>query len=147
MKLSRYSDYALRVCIYLAARPERVVPISEILEVYRIPRSNVMKLATDLVGAGVLTSTRGRAGGLRLARGASEISVGEVVRRTEGLQPMVDCTTCILAGSCGLVCILAEARTAFFASLDAYSLADVVARSPGAFAHVLSTDDPSTNQP
>ncbi|MGH1412021.1 MAG: RrF2 family transcriptional regulator [Pelagimonas sp.] len=125
MKLTRYSDYALRVCLYLALHQDRLVSISEIVDTYAIPRGNVMKLATDLVGAGILTSVRGRSGGLRLSAPARDITVGQIVRHTEGNSAMVDCSSCILAPDCGLICILKEAQMAFFNSLDRYTLQQV----------------------
>ncbi|MDV7141237.1 Rrf2 family transcriptional regulator [Tropicimonas sp. TH_r6] len=133
MKLTRYSDYALRICLYLSSQTERLVPISEIVEAHEIPRSNVMKLAMDLVSAGFLESVRGRSGGLRLARAPAEILLGDILRRTEGEQPLVDCSECVLAPSCGLICILDSARRAFYDSLDAHSLGDVLARNPSAY--------------
>ena len=137
MKLTRYSDYALRVSLYLAVHPDRLVPISEIVEVYDLPRGNIMKLTTDLVSAGLVVSVRGRAGGIRLAHPPAEMTVGQIVRHTEGDKPMVDCSTCILAPECGLICMLQEAKHAFYGVLDGYTLAHVVDRSPKALAKLL----------
>ena len=131
MKLTRYSDYALRICIYLAVNRERLVSVGEITETYDLPRSNVMKLVTDLVNAGFLASVRGRAGGVRLAAAPDQITIGALVSFTEGVQPLVDCSNCIIAPKCGLICIMKEARGAFFAVLDAYSLQDVLSMEPG----------------
>jgi Rrf2 family nitric oxide-sensitive transcriptional repressor len=130
MKLTRYSDYALRISLYLAIHSDRLLTITEITTAYGLPHGNVMKLASDLVGAGILESVRGRGGGVRLARPAAEISVGEIVRHTEGPAPMVDCSSCILAPECGLICVLGEAKKAFFSVLDGYSLEDVVNKNP-----------------
>ena len=138
MKLTRYSDYALRVCLYLALHNDRLVSISEVVQAYDLPQGNIMKLTTDLVGSGLVESVRGRTGGIRLARPASEITVGQIVRRTEKDQPLVDCSTCILAPECGLICILNDAKQAFFQSLDAHTLAEVVKRSPTALSKLLS---------
>lgn len=130
MKLTRYSDYALRVSIYLAAHHGRVVSISEMTRAYALPRSNVMKLVMDLAGAGILETTRGRTGGVKLALPPTEITVGRIVRHTEGNQPLVDCGNCVLASGCGLICIMAEAKQAFFRVLEAYSLQDVIEKNP-----------------
>jgi Rrf2 family nitric oxide-sensitive transcriptional repressor len=138
MKLTRYSDYALRVCLYLAVHRDRLVSIQEVVDFYDLPKSNVMKLATDLVGAGILSAVRGRAGGLRLAVPAADITLGQIVRRTEGAQPMVDCSTCILTPSCGLICIMRDARAAFFAVLEQHSLQDVVDKSPKTLREMLT---------
>lgn len=132
MKLTRYSDYALRASLYLAINQTRLVQISEIVKVYGLPHGNIMKLTTDLVSAGFLVSVRGRSGGVRLARPPAEITVGQIVRHTEGDQPLVDCATCILAPECGLICIMKEAKQAFFHVLDGYTLEQVVARNPKA---------------
>lgn len=147
MKLTRYSDYALRVSLYLAITPDRVVPISEIVDVYGLPRGNVMKLATDLVGAGIFQSVRGRAGGLRLAGAAHEVTLGQIVRHTQGNQPLVKCSGCILAPDCGLICILAEAKQALFGVLDRYSLQDVVDRNPSVLNTLLSTPEADETAP
>ena len=141
MKLTRYSDYALRVCLYLALHSDRLVSIPEIVQAYDLPRGNIMKLTTDLVGAGLIESVRGRAGGIRLARPAAEITIGQIVRHTEKEQPMVDCSTCILAPDCGLICILNAARQAFFQALDGHTLAEVVTRSPHALSRLLAAFD------
>lgn len=139
MKLTRYSDYALRVSLYLAVHSQRLVAIPEIVDAYGLPRSNVMKLVTDLVGAGVFESVRGRSGGIRLAGDARDISVGRIVRHTEGDQPLVDCSGCVLSRGCGLICIMAEAKRAFFDVLERHSLQDVIDRNPQAL-NVLSPD-------
>ncbi len=137
MKLTRYSDYALRICLYLALNQDRLVSISEIAETYGIPRGNTMKLATDLVSVGILVSVRGRSGGLRLSGAAHSITVGQIVRHTEDHSAMVDCSSCILAPDCGLICVLKEAQVAFFQVLDSYSLQKVCDRSPEAFLQKL----------
>lgn len=141
MKLTRYSDYALRVSLYLAVNSDRLVPIHEIVDVYGLPKGNVMKLATDLVGAGILCSVRGRSGGIRLAAAAGDITIGQIVKRTEGNQPMVDCKTCILSPSCGLICIMQEAKSAFFKVLDGYSLQDVIDKTPDMLRDLLSPQE------
>ncbi|MCI5041503.1 MAG: Rrf2 family transcriptional regulator [Donghicola eburneus] len=132
MKLTRYSDYALRVSLYLAINQARLVQISEIVKVYGLPQGNIMKLTTDLVGAGFFESVRGRTGGIRLAISPSELTVGQIVRHTEGSQALVDCSSCILAPECGLICIMSEAKQAFFRVLDGYTLEQVIARNPKA---------------
>ena len=138
MKLTRYSDYALRISLYLAVRSDRLVTIPEIVEVYDLPKGNVMKLATDLVRVGVLESVRGRSGGLRLARAPEGLSVGEILRHTEGDTRLVDCSNCVLAGACGLVCVLNEAKQAFFKVLDGYTLQDVLDKQPAILDRFLS---------
>ena len=126
MKLKSYTDYALRVLMHLAARPDRLASISEIARTYRISHNHLMKVVHDLRKAGFLAAVRGRSGGVMLARPATEISVGDVVRQTEGSFDLVDCGSCVIAPACALTAALHEARRAFMAVLDRYSLADLV---------------------
>lgn len=138
MKLTRYSDYALRIALFLTVNGDRLVSVGEIAETYDLPRGNVMKLVTDLVNAGFFASVRGRAGGVRLARPAAEITVGDLVAFTEGNQPLVDCSSCIIAQKCSLICIMAEARAAFFKVLHRHSLQDVQESSTGIASLLLA---------
>lgn len=131
MRLTRYTDYALRVLLYLAARPERLCSIAEMSSAYAISQNHLMKVVSDLARAGDVASVRGRGGGVRLARPAAEINVGAVVRRTEEGFDLVDCASCVIAPACGLRCALGEAVAAFLAVLDRHSLADLLARGPG----------------
>lgn len=127
MRLKSYTDYALRVLMHLAAKPDRLASISEIARTYRISHNHLTKVVHDLRKEGYLASVRGRAGGMRLGRPASEISVGEIVRHTEAGFDLVDCGSCVIAPACSLTAALHEARAAFMAVLDRYSLADLVA--------------------
>lgn len=136
MQLSRYSDYALRVMLYLAARGDRPCAISEIAAAYSISHNHLMKVLHDLGRAGYVASTRGRAGGYRLARPAGEIRIGALLRHTEDDLALVDCAGCALSGGCGASPVLAEAMAAFFAVLDRYSVADLVERRSG-FQHLI----------
>ena len=126
MRLTRYSDYALRTALYLAARPGALSAIADIAAAYDVPENNLRKVVNDLVRAGYFESVRGRSGGVRLARPAEEISVGAMLRRTEGQDPMIDCEGCFLAPSCGLIPDLENAREAFFAALDGRTLDQLV---------------------
>lgn len=128
MKLTRYSDYALRVLTYLASHDDRRASIREIAERYRISENHLMKVVHDLGRAGFIATTRGRGGGLRLARPAGEIVLGDVVRHTEDSFDLVDCASCLIAPACGATAILAEATRAFLAVLDRYTLADVASQ-------------------
>ncbi|MBU2963784.1 Rrf2 family transcriptional regulator [Citreicella sp. C3M06] len=130
MRLSKFTDYALRVCLYLAAHEGRLVSISEISRAHEVSQSNLMKVVNQLVDHGVLQSTRGRSGGVMLAHCASDILVGQVARKMEGDAALVDCDSCILRGSCGLVRALREAKDAFYANLDRVTLRDAVGAHP-----------------
>ena len=88
MKLTRYTDYALRVLMHLAVQPGQLTSISTIARAYGISQNHLVKVVQDLRVAGYVDAVRGRAGGIRLARPPEEINVGEVVRHAEtGLQP------------------------------------------------------------
>ena len=126
MRLTRYTDFAIRIMLYLAAHEERLCSIGEIAESYGISQNHLMKVASDLAGSGYVQSLRGRGGGLRLARPASEINIGEMVRHTEGQVDLVGCGSCALAPACGMVCAFKNAVEAFFATLETYSLANIM---------------------
>ena len=126
MKLTRYSDYALRVLMHLAARPDRLASIGEIARTYRISHNHLMKVVHDLRKNGFVAAVRGRSGGVRLARAPEQITVGEVIRHTEGSFDLVDCGSCVIAPACALTGALHDALHAFMTVLDGYSLADLV---------------------
>jgi Rrf2 family nitric oxide-sensitive transcriptional repressor len=126
MRLKSYTDYAMRVLMHLAAKPDRLASIGDIARTYRISHNHLMKVVQDLRTEGYLDAVRGRSGGVRLAKPASEISVGDVVRHTEGTFDLVDCGSCVIAPACALTAALHEARRAFMSVLDGYSLADLV---------------------
>jgi len=128
MRLTRYTDYAMRVLIHLAAHPERLCSIAEISSAYDISQNHLMKVVNDLAREGFVASSRGRNGGIRLGRPAGEIHVGTVVRHTEEGFDLVDCGACVIAPACGLNGVLGEALAAFMAVLDRYTLADISAR-------------------
>jgi Rrf2 family nitric oxide-sensitive transcriptional repressor len=127
MQLTTFSDYALRVLIYTHGAGERLVTIEEMASAYRISRAHLMKVVNTLTRSGYLTAVRGRSGGLKLARPASEIRLGDVVRATEPDFALVECFStgneCVIAGPCRLPRILNEALAAFLATLDNYTLA------------------------
>lgn len=126
MRLTRYTDYAMRVLLYLGAQPEKVCSISEIARAYGISQNHLMKVAHDLGKAGYIEGVRGRFGGIRLAKPAEEINVGDVVRQTEEGFELVECSSCLIAPACGLTGVLDEALAAFMAVLDRYTLADLL---------------------
>lgn len=134
MRLSRHSDYALRLLMLLAVRDCSLSTISEIAERYRISKSHLMKVAQDLTRLGVVQSVRGRSGGLRLGRDASDIRVGEIVRHLEPDFAVVECLqesggACLVSPACRLKHAFREASQAFVETLDRYSLADLVSRN------------------
>jgi len=130
MQLTRHTDYSLRVLMYLGVNPGRMVTIAEISEAYDISRNHLMKVVHELGGLGFIQTFRGKQGGIQLARPLEEVNVGDVVRQMEENLDIINCdapmcpieTVCILRGA------LDEARDAFLAVLDDYSLADLVNR-------------------
>lgn len=130
MRLTAFTDYSLRVLIYLANVPEGRATIAEIARAFDISEDHVMKVVHLLGQAGVLQNTRGRGGGVRLARPARDIVVGDVVRLTEHQAVLAECfdrktNTCALAGGCTLQRALGKALDAFYGVLDTYSVADL----------------------
>jgi Rrf2 family nitric oxide-sensitive transcriptional repressor len=126
MKLTRYTDYSLRVLLHLAAHPDRLCSIAEISRAYGISENHLMKVVHDLGKGGFVTTARGRGGGLRLGRPADVISIGEVVRYTEDGLELVDCESCVIAPACALTGLLDDALGAFLAVLDRATLADML---------------------
>jgi Rrf2 family nitric oxide-sensitive transcriptional repressor len=140
MRVTRFTDYAIRVLLYLARDPNKLCSIAEITRAYDVSQNHLMKVVSELANAGYVESVRGRNGGIRLARPPSKINIGEVVRHTEDDFDLVGCGSCVIAPACGLTSVLDEALAAFLAVLDRYSLADVLARK-GDFAHLLFSRD------
>lgn len=125
MRLTLYTDYSIRVLVFLTARTDGLSSISEVSETYGISKNHLMKVVQKLGQAGLVTTVRGRSGGIKLARPANKISVGEVVRLTEDGFDLVDCGSCIIAKACGIRGILKEATQAFLAVLDSYTFGDL----------------------
>lgn len=130
MQLTQFTDYSLRTLMYLARLPEPgMATISEIAEHHQISRNHLVKVANSLANQGFITTTRGKGGGIRLARPPHMIGIGEVVRLTEANMNLVECfevktNHCRLIRGCFLKAILYEARRAFLGILDKYTLAD-----------------------
>jgi len=139
MKLTRYTDYALRVLMHLAARPDRLASIGEMARTYHISQNHLMKVVHDLRKEGYLDAVRGRAGGVRLARPAEEIVVGDVVRHSEGGFGLVDCDSCVIARACSLTGVLRQALAAFMEVLDNYTLADLVEERQSGLRELLAS--------
>lgn len=132
MRLTNFSDFALRVLMYAAAQNDRLITIEETAAVYGISRAHLMKVANQLTRAGYLKAVRGRTGGLALGKHPKDIRLGDVVRATEPDFALVECFTagnrCIITPCCRLRKALGEALDAFLASLDRYTLADLMLR-------------------
>ena len=130
MKLTVFTDYSLRVLVYLAAGPERRATIAEISAAFDIKENHLTKVVHHLGKRGWLETTRGKGGGLVLARSANDIRIGDVVRDTEGQALPAECfaaeeSGCPIVRCCRLKGVLDEAVRAFHAVLDRYTLADI----------------------
>jgi Rrf2 family nitric oxide-sensitive transcriptional repressor len=135
MRLTFYSDYSLRLLMYVALREGKLVTIQEVADAYHISKNHLMKVAFELGRKGYLETVRGRGGGLRLAKPPQKIGLGDVVRAMEDNFTMVECfddktNKCVITGSCRLRGALAKALTAYFAVLDEYTLADLAGHHP-----------------
>jgi Rrf2 family nitric oxide-sensitive transcriptional repressor len=134
MNITRFSDLALRLLMYLGSRAEpmqAMVTVREVATLFNVPYAHLVKVAHQLGQQGFLLTTKGAGGGLRLARSAESIRLGEILRITETSDSVIDCVTqtCPLAGACLLKGALDNAYAAFLDSLDRYTLAEV-ARTP-----------------
>lgn len=150
MRLTVYTDYSLRLLIYLAVKAEGLATIGAVAHGYSISEHHLTKVAHQLGRAGFVATMRGKGGGLRLARPAPDIGLGEVVRRTEPDMALVPCFgsaeapvghPCPIVPACGLRNVLHEAREAFMAVLDRYTLADLVRQQTG-LRRLLLPDEP-----
>ena len=130
MRLARMTDYAIRLLMYVAQRPERLCTIAEVAAAYDISQTHLMKIAHQLALGGWLHSARGKGGGIRLARPAAEVRLGDVVRTMEPDFFVVECFSsghsCMLHGSCALTGVMDGALRSFMAHLDGHTLADVL---------------------
>jgi Rrf2 family transcriptional regulator, nitric oxide-sensitive transcriptional repressor len=147
MRLTRYTDYALRVLIYVGLKGDGLATIPEIARHYGISRNHLMKVVHELGRQGYVRTVRGRAGGLELARPAAAIGLGEVVRATEDDLVLVECfqpgnTACRIMPACHLRGVLQEALAAFLAVLDRHTLADLL-EEPAPLRRLLALDQPT----
>jgi len=131
MRLTVYTDYALRLLMYLAVKDDGLATIGEVAASYGISKNHLMKVAHRLGVAGFVETVRGRSGGLRLAKPVEAIGLGEVVRESEPDMALVQCfepidAPCAIRPCCVLRRALDRAGAAFLDVLDTYSLADLV---------------------
>jgi Rrf2 family transcriptional regulator, nitric oxide-sensitive transcriptional repressor len=135
MQLTYFSDYALRLVLYLAAHPDRVVSVQEVSRAYRVSPHHMVKVARLLVGRGIVASVRGRRGGLRLDVAADQLTIGALVRLTEPNFNLVECfdragNTCPISPACGMKGVFERARGAFLDVLDEHTIAEFLPRAP-----------------
>ncbi|MFC4618078.1 Rrf2 family transcriptional regulator [Camelliibacillus cellulosilyticus] len=132
MRLTSYTDYSMRTLIYLAALPEdRLANIQEIADIYHISKHHLTKVVHHLGKLGLIQTVRGRGGGIRLGKDPAAINLGWLIRQTEDDFQLVECfnnqgNACIISPVCRLRTIFGEALQNYLATLDRYSLADVL---------------------
>jgi len=151
MKLTTFTDYCLRVLIYLGADPERRATIAEIATAFDISESHLTKVVHFLGRKGWVATVRGKGGGMSLGVSPESINLGDVVRAAEGAPVPAGCfdaggERCSIARLCRLRGVLGEAVGAFLAVLDRYTLADLVANRE-ALAPILFISQPHPGQP
>lgn len=135
MQLTQFSDYSLRVLLYLTAQRDRWVPLPEISRAYGVSHNHMAKVVQLLLDRGYVESSRGRTGGLRLAKSPGSINVGALLRATEPHLNLVECfdaesNTCPIDQVCGLKGALLAAQKAFLRELDRFTLADFEPKAP-----------------
>lgn len=142
MHLTRFTDYSIRVLIFLAVKGEERSTINEIAETFDISRNHLMKVVQELSQKKYVTAIRGKNGGLLLTRDPATIVLGQLVREMEHGMELVECfhsdNSCIITPSCRLRPILNEALTAFLAVLDRYTLADILSNRYPQLAGLMS---------
>ncbi|OGU21670.1 MAG: BadM/Rrf2 family transcriptional regulator [Hydrogenophilales bacterium RIFOXYD1_FULL_62_11] len=143
MRLTKHTDYAFRVLIYLASMPEdRLSTVQEIAEQFDVSRSHVMKIVQKLAGAGLIQASRGQHGGIRLGKPKQSINLRQVIELMEATLTPVNCDdpVCVIQKSCALKAILFEAQRAFLKHVERYTLADL-AEPAVSILHLLNRDE------
>jgi Rrf2 family transcriptional regulator, nitric oxide-sensitive transcriptional repressor len=145
MRLTLHTDYALRVLMYVGVKRDGVSTIPEIVERFDISKGHVMKVVHHLAQKGYLETTRGKRGGMRLARKPQQINVGAVVRDMEEELGVLGCLQgskgyCRIEECCLLRSALRDATNAFLATLDRYTLQDLI--KPRMLSSLLGLDGP-----
>ncbi len=130
MKLTSFTDYSLRLLMYVAVNEDRLVSIKEVSEVFGISRNHLMKIVHELGKGGYLQTVRGKNGGFRLGRPADKINLGDLIRYTEDDLAIVECfeegnKNCKIVERCILSGVLHMAMEAFFRVLDGHTLSDL----------------------
>ncbi|MGM0834170.1 Rrf2 family transcriptional regulator [Halomonas qinghailakensis] len=141
MQLTRFTDYSIRVLIFLAAKGEERSTIHEIADTFQISRNHLMKIVQELSQKHYVTAIRGKNGGLLLTRDPATIGLGELVREMEHGMALVECfhsdNACIITPACRLQPILKEALSAFLDVLDRYTLADLLGNQQPELARLM----------
>lgn len=142
MRLTSYTDYSLRVLMYLASQRERLVTIQDIADLHAISKNHLTKVVHQLALLGLVESVRGRNGGLRLGREPAQINIGQVVRQTETDFDTAECfnrehQSCAYVQACALKTALRQATAAFLAVLDSLTLDQLLGGQQGSDQQVI----------
>ncbi|WOH38732.1 Rrf2 family transcriptional regulator [Thalassotalea fonticola] len=145
MHITRYTDYSLRVLIYLAINSKQLATINDIAKSYNISKNHLMKIVQQLNLRGYLLATRGKNGGIKLNLAAKQINIGALVREFEHSNKLVECfgenNQCVITSTCQLKQIFAQAQESFYQTLDKFTLADLVgAEKQPELASILAID-------
>lgn len=143
MRLTTFTDYSMRVLIYMGLYPDEWTTVSELAERYDISRNHLTKVIHNLGQLGYIETLRGKGGGIRMLARPEEINLGALVRETEKNSSLVECFTadsskCRIMPACRLTGILAEAQEAFYQVLDKYTVADLI-KNPGSLKKLLAS--------
>ncbi len=131
MQLTIFTDYGLRSLMYLGCQPDKICSVREIAEHYGISRNHLVKVVHRLAQLGYVKSTKGKGGGITLAKDALKLKLGDLVQKLEPNMDLVECfdratNTCKVVANCSLKHYLADASSAFIKELNRHTLADVV---------------------
>ena len=135
MQLTLYTDYSLRVLLYLGQHPNERATITQISEYFNVSRNHLVKVVHTLGKLGLIHTIRGKSGGMVLAEGATDIDLATIVQRIEPHMNLLECfddetNTCPVTMHCGLKHILFKAKKSFLEELKAYTLADLLPKEP-----------------
>lgn len=135
MRLTTFSDYSLRVLIYLGVHEDEIATVGQIADAYGISANHLMKVVHYLAQNGYIETARGKGGGMRLGLAPEKINIGELMRGTEDNRKLVECfdrdnSDCRIESACVLRGMLGRALESFFGALDAHTLADLIAPRP-----------------
>jgi len=130
VKLTLYTDYSLRVLLYLASKPDELGTITEISDFFKISRNHLVKVVHNLGMLGLIITVRGKNGGIKLASSPDKIFISDVVKNTEPDMDILECFNpetdqCVISSSCHLKLVLHDARASFMNVLGQYTLADI----------------------
>ena len=134
MRMTFHADLGFRTLVYLATAAPEGSTIPQIAEAYDVSENHLRKVTLHLTKLGLVDSTRGKGGGLKLAKDPSKISIGWAMRRLEPDFAIAECMgaepqRCVISGNCGLQSILMVALSSWFSVLDKYTLADAIGGS------------------